>query len=613
MIMNMNFFGCRGAASLRPHVGKTKTGRTAVHPCKKPIRNQLPAILAACFLLFLAAVPVYSAIIQAASCSQQDVQAAIDLAQDGDTVLVPAGTAIWAGRVNLVNKAIVLKGAGIGITVIHEENTSSLLRLSGAEGKPFRVTGFSFYFNNQAVGVLGASKSWRIDNCLFSSDSFRVAIMTGSVNDTGYSYGLIDNCQFYNSRVMCFEGNNGHESWKRPLGLGTDTAVYVEDCVFDFSVFGNAIDANHGGRYVFRYNQLYNVYIEAHSLSNSWTNPWSFARATRKYEIYNNTFTTDGPLNHFMAMRLRGGTGVVFENRVQHVSGDRFNGVVAIDNVRSYEDRGQVLGRCNGSHPLDGNEEPSGWPCLDQIGTSTDFGPGENRLPQQREPLYAWDNLMDGVYAPVLVINDPFNLRHIQNSRDYVEGIPKPGYTPFTYPHPLRTSGFLADGNTQTITLTSGWNWVSFNVLPADRSLDALFGGILGQVEQVRTQNQSAMRSGSAWIGDLADMDGIAHGRMYKVRVSANCSLTVTGTEIAAATPISLTAGWNWAAYYPSSTLAIGTALNSITGQVQQARWQTQSALFNGSTWTGDLTQMEPGQGYTIRVSGSVSLIYPNG
>ena len=170
---------------------------------------------------------------------------------------------------------------------------------------------------------------------------------------------------------------------------------------------------------------------------------------------------------------------------------------------------------------------------------------------------------------------------------------------------------YLPGGSsTQIITLNSSWNWISFNVLPGDRSLDAVFGGILGQVEQVRTQNQSAMRVGGNWIGDLGNMDGIQAGRMYKLRVSANCSLTVTGTPIAAATPISLTNGWNWAAYSPSSTLAIGSALSSITGQVQQARSQNQSAIYNAGSWLGDLSQMAPGRGYTIRVSGPVNLIY---
>jgi len=172
---------------------------------------------------------------------------------------------------------------------------------------------------------------------------------------------------------------------------------------------------------------------------------------------------------------------------------------------------------------------------------------------------------------------------------------------------------FITAGATQnqTISLSPGWNWVSFNVLPGDRSLNSVFGGILGQVEQVRTQTQSTLRVGSSWIGDLANLDGIQAGRMYKVRVSANCTLNASGTPIAPATPISLLSGWNWAAYYPVNSMAIGTALTSINSQVQQARSQTQSAIYNAGSWLGDLSQMAPSRGYTIRISGPVNLIYP--
>ena len=163
------------------------------------------------------------------------------------------------------------------------------------------------------------------------------------------------------------------------------------------------------------------------------------------------------------------------------------------------------------------------------------------------------------------------------------------------------------------VELQAGWNWVSFNVLPDDRSLNAVFNSILGQVEQVRTQTQSAMRSGGSWIGDLADMEGIQAGQMYKVRVSAGCTLAVSGTPISAPTPINLQSGWNWVAFYPTSAMAIGPALSSINSQVQQARSQTQSAIRSGSSWLGDLSQLSPGQGYTIQVSGPVNLIYPEG
>lgn len=46
--------------------------------------------------------------IRAASCSQSDVQAAIDAASDGDTVAVPAGNCTWTTAVNINGKGIVV-------------------------------------------------------------------------------------------------------------------------------------------------------------------------------------------------------------------------------------------------------------------------------------------------------------------------------------------------------------------------------------------------------------------------------------------------------------------------------------------------------------------------
>jgi len=168
-------------------------------------------------------------------------------------------------------------------------------------------------------------------------------------------------------------------------------------------------------------------------------------------------------------------------------------------------------------------------------------------------------------------------------------------------------------GVNQTINLVAGWNWISFNVLPSDRSLNTIFGNILGQVEQVRTQTQSALRLNGQWVGDLANMDGIQTGKMYKVRVNAACTLTVSGTRIAATIPISLVTGWNWVAFFPVNPLPVGSALQSISGQVQQVRSQTQSAIYQNGQWIGDLTQMEPGKGYTILMSGTGALAYPEG
>jgi hypothetical protein len=166
--------------------------------------------------------------------------------------------------------------------------------------------------------------------------------------------------------------------------------------------------------------------------------------------------------------------------------------------------------------------------------------------------------------------------------------------------------------SSQEIPLSPGWNWISFNVLPADLSLNSVFSGILVQVEQVKGQTQSAIRIGGNWKGDLADMSGIGQNKMFKVKVTQACTLTVTGTADLSTNPIHLGGGWNWVAYLPTTSMSITTALASINGQVLQVKSLTQSATYNGTSWSGAF-DMQPGQGYAIKMSAPGTLTYPGG
>jgi hypothetical protein len=165
----------------------------------------------------------------------------------------------------------------------------------------------------------------------------------------------------------------------------------------------------------------------------------------------------------------------------------------------------------------------------------------------------------------------------------------------------------------QSIPLSKGWNWVSFNIVPADLSFNSVFSGILDKIEQIKTQTQSTIHSGGIWKGDLANMSGIGQYKMYKVKVSTACTLTVTGTAILSANPIHLGGGWNWVAYLPTTAISITTALASISGQVIEVKSRSGSATYNGGSWSGTLTQLEPGQGYAIKMNAPGTLTYPAG
>ncbi len=446
--------------------------------------------------------PLTKGIINAASCSQQAVQAAINSAGNGDTVAVPAGSCTWSSGIWIPNsKKITLQGAGKASTVITMSPRGTVFGL-GNSGS--RLTGFGFVEGM----VYSNGNGFRIDHCSFSFSSWADAIIAGTRDDASPSpaAGLVDNNDFLRSRVgsmgtncmftdIC--GNAQHVLWAVPANLGDANAIYIENNTFTSDVFGNAVDCNYAGRYVFRFNTIINsgaggnsgFYIESHSVQG-------LNRACQRWEVYGNTLINNGGLI-YEPFRHRGGTGVSFDNSVQ---GTWTNYEIALDNVRSRTDEGTFLqGSCNGNSNWDENlPGQTGYACRDQIGIGYDavqWAVG-NAWNQVKMPVYAWNNKKsDGITEVpfVQVGNDIGN--PIQANRDYYNymasfsgasgmgvgilanrpstcttGVAywatdvgewnsnKPGpdgqlykcnttntwtlyYTPYTYPHPLTLSG----------------------------------------------------------------------------------------------------------------------------------------------------------------------------
>jgi hypothetical protein len=384
-------------------------------------------------LLSLSVLTVSSGIagtVIAASCSQNDVQAAVNDSVDGDTVLVPPGTCAWTSSVSIpATKGIVLQGAGIGNTVI-SITSGNALDMEGVEGTCSRVTGFTFNRtgSDSTIHINGTCKAWRFDNNRLTGDKFHDAIVV-----KGITYGVIDHNVLVNGRVLVSSSTLGHDSWLLPLTLGTANAVYIEDNEYPATVFSNAVDANKGARFVFRYNTLTDTYVEAHSGCQN------HGRGVFSWEIYGNTFNTTKWI--YRPFLLRAGTGVVYDNVL---TGQWTRPKIDVDDQRSCLTCGGLWSAelCNGNSAFDGNNVgENGYPCRDQIGRSTDDSLFSNApYPAQAlEPAYAWDNTYGGTgvlieHNPALCSNSE---NHIQENRDYFNNAERPNYTPYPYPHPL--------------------------------------------------------------------------------------------------------------------------------------------------------------------------------
>ncbi len=98
--------------------------------------------------------PTSGNVIQAVSCSQSDVQFAIDLAQDGDTVLVPAGNCSWSNSVTIHNKSISVIGPGKeNITITLTGASAFILTAEQVEANASRISGFTFDVTDATFGI----------------------------------------------------------------------------------------------------------------------------------------------------------------------------------------------------------------------------------------------------------------------------------------------------------------------------------------------------------------------------------------------------------------------------------------------------------------------------
>ena len=429
----------------------------------------------------------------AATCSQADVQSAIDLASDGDTIAVPAGICIWTASVKIIGKGLTLRGEGVDRTVITDSmpsanvleaeinNTNSLLR----------ITGFTFNANNIAKTtalaemVVSASSDaidkFRIDNVKLANVYSRGIFVVMNGFDVS---GVIDTCEINAAlsaptQGITIEGSGSQQRtpFRRPFTIGTKRAIYVEDCTFNYSFPNDGVlDAYTGGRYVFRNNTVKGTFISHHGADSG------DGAGVASFEIYNNRFDSAGVAGIGQMMFFRSGTGVVFGNVFTTSGGAGYSRPITLTNYRSWQSFG-YWGKCDGTSPWDENQPgKQGYACLDQIGHFfTENRGGSNAL----KPLYLWSNTLNGARSDAVVQSDlgPLLLTHILENRDFYNqaatfdgstGIgvglasarpqtcsPLTAYfatdtqtlfqcvaanqwtnyfTPYTYPHPLRAS-----------------------------------------------------------------------------------------------------------------------------------------------------------------------------
>jgi len=406
----------------------------------------------------LSPAALYAETRTAAALTPEAVWEAIDAAKDGDTVVLPAGNAVWSKGWNTGHgakmKAITIQGAGIDKTVIGDDRAkpdAAPFHLLGEEGKPFRVTGLTLdgtgYRNAGNWGGLmtikGTCKNFRIDHCKFKNTDCMLSI-------NGDTYGLVDHCYFEgteshggNVQPIDFSGP-GAANYRKPLSLGTDQAMFFEDNEVYIAPYAGTrgtrtgnnpwIAPNNCCRIVIRHNKLVNSQLEIYAPGRN------KQYGSQQCEIYDNQFSTEGEGRPQGSIFIAAGVAMVFNNTV---TGPRNWRVILLSNHRAYYVMaGSPFGKADGKNPIDGNEIPAGqvgagYPCMGQVGRATDIN-GDGIF--EPTPCYAWNDTIDGKEMLMAVSGKDANeAAQIKEGRDFFnEKPPAEYYTPYVYPHPLQ-------------------------------------------------------------------------------------------------------------------------------------------------------------------------------
>lgn len=420
---------------------------------------------------------------------------------DGDTCIVPAGTATWTitGGI-VVSHSITVIGAGIDVTTITDGVTSPAnfpcLIFHPALNAMVRLTGFTFntlkhtpngIVNIGIVNAMGApTVSFRVDHCKFNVTPTTEGGTGGRGLEVSGVWGLIDHCT-----LTTTDASGGQmitlnpdvnistvNTWHTPQTWGDENQVYMEDCTFSgAAVNDGAFDMYQGMRATFRHNTVTNTDVGWHGFDSS-------SRSARSGEIYNNTFSASSlGTNVTNGVVIRGGTARIFNNSFDsgyllavaftiNAADNPFVDPGGYYNVRPKASApssawGSTAGgggpgniatdypAATGSTGVDGNtigpsNNAQGYPLLDQPGrgsfpttntgnwptVTTGYASGDYEV---LDPIYQWNNTLHGAANPISGFQGTaFATNYMISGTDYKDNVAAPGYTPYTYPHPLQ-------------------------------------------------------------------------------------------------------------------------------------------------------------------------------
>ena len=296
--------------------------------------------------------------------SSTNVQSIHDtLAQNGDTITLPAGIFTWTQTVNIsknisivgvagqttINDQISKTGGSPGAFRCNLPSGATLFRISGIKFQGTVGPAYTGSLGEISLDGVSAVPNIRIDNCQFNGLYLRPVVFFGGL------WGVIDHCSFtmgpwvggIDVRHSGWKGigSYGDNSWADDPHWGSEQAIFIEDCTFNNFSGATFVDGDGGMRVVVRYCTIYGS-----EAGNHGTETGQRYRSGRTFEFYQN-HCDGGPstFNHNWMIYVRGGSALVWGNY-----SDRYDSLVVFADYRLWF-QATPWGQADGTNPWDIN------------------------------------------------------------------------------------------------------------------------------------------------------------------------------------------------------------------------------------------------------------------
>ncbi|MDP2115234.1 MAG: T9SS type A sorting domain-containing protein, partial [Bacteroidota bacterium] len=168
---------------------------------------------------------------------------------------------------------------------------------------------------------------------------------------------------------------------------------------------------------------------------------------------------------------------------------------------------------------------------------------------------------------------------------------------------------------TQNIELIKGYNMISTNVTPQNADVSIVTKSLrdMGNLVKVQDEAGNSFENWGAFGGWVNNLGSIAKTEGYKIKVTNNCTLQVTGRPIVLPLDIPLITGWNIISFPNSNIVNALSAIQPLIDQNKLVKVQDEAGnsiedwgIFGG--WKNNIGNFMPGKAYKVKMNANATL-----